>query len=67
MDITFERVHYKDLNSRQQEAYNFQKVSGVLADFGFVTIRHNRPIGAHFHSGGAKFPYLGEDLYEAFG
>ena len=28
---------------------------------------HNRPIGAHFHSGGAKFPYLGEDLYEAFG
>jgi hypothetical protein len=39
MDITFEMVPYKDLNSRQQEAYNFQKVSGVLADFGFVTIR----------------------------
>jgi hypothetical protein len=32
-----------------------------------MTNRHNRPIGAHFHSGGAKFPYLGEDLYEAFG
>jgi hypothetical protein len=32
-----------------------------------VLNRHNRPIGAHFHSGGAKFPYLGEDLYEAFG
>jgi hypothetical protein len=33
----------------------------------FMQNRHNRPIGAHFHSGGAKFPYLGEDLYEAFG
>jgi len=26
----------------------------------------NRPIGAHFHSGGRKFSYLGEDLDEAF-
>jgi hypothetical protein len=34
---------------------------------GLMRIRHNRPIGAHFHSGGAKFPYLGDDLYEAFG
>jgi hypothetical protein len=36
-------------------------------DSGMLPNRHNRPIGAHFHSGGAKFPYLGEDLYEAFG
>ena len=36
-------------------------------DSGMTPNRHNRPIGAHFHSGGAKFPYLGEDLYEAFG
>ncbi len=35
----FKQVHYGELNSRQQEAYNFQKVSGVLADFGFTTIR----------------------------
>jgi hypothetical protein len=27
----------------------------------------NRPIGAHFHSSGRKFSYLGEDLDEAFG
>src|SRR5207244_5579086 len=32
-------INYANLNSRQQEAYNFQKVSGVLADFGFTTIR----------------------------
>lgn len=33
------RVPYDSLNSRQQEAYNFQKVSAVLADYGLVTIR----------------------------
>ncbi len=27
----------------------------------------NRPIGAHFDSGGRKLSYLGEDLDEAFG
>jgi hypothetical protein len=35
----FKRVPYASLNSRQQEGFNFQKVSGVLADYGFVTIR----------------------------
>jgi hypothetical protein len=39
MSHTFEKVPYASLNSRQQEAYNFQKVSAVLADYGFVTIR----------------------------
>ncbi len=39
MPITFKKVQYQDLNSRQKEAYNFQKASSVLADFGFVTIR----------------------------
>ena len=33
-------VNYAELSSRQQEAYNFQKVSGVLADFGFVRTGH---------------------------
>jgi hypothetical protein len=37
--IELTRIAYKDLNSRQQETYNFQKVSGVLADYGFSTIR----------------------------
>jgi hypothetical protein len=39
MPVTFEKYPYKKLNSRQQEAYNFQKASAVLADYGFVTIR----------------------------
>ena len=35
----FSTISYGDLNSRQQEIYNFQKVSGVLADYGFATYR----------------------------
>jgi hypothetical protein len=35
----FKRIAYSSLNSRQQEAFNFQKVSAVLADYGFITIR----------------------------
>jgi hypothetical protein len=35
----FKRVAYRSLNSRQKEAFNFQKVSAVLADYGFTTIR----------------------------
>ncbi len=35
----FRRVAYRNLNSRQKEAFNFQKVSAVLADYGFTTIR----------------------------
>ena len=30
---------YSDLNSRQKENYNFQKVSAVLADYDFKTMR----------------------------
>lgn len=37
--MKFNRIKYSDLNSRQQENYNFQKVSSVLADYGFVTIK----------------------------
>jgi len=33
------RVKYVDLNTRQKENYNFQKVSAILADYGFSTIR----------------------------
>ena len=39
MGARFKRVRYENLNARQQEAYNFQKVSAVLADYGFTTIR----------------------------
>ena len=33
------RVSYEDLNARQRESFNFAKVSAVLADYGFATIR----------------------------
>ena len=35
----FKRIDYGDLNSRQKENFNFQKVSAVLADYGFLTLR----------------------------
>jgi hypothetical protein len=37
MDL--KRIHYGSLNARQKENYNYSKISAVLADFGFVTIR----------------------------
>jgi hypothetical protein len=33
------KVPYKSLNAKQQENYNFQKVSAVLADYGYCTLR----------------------------
>ena len=39
MALELTRIRYADLNARQKENYNFQKVSAVLADFGFVTLR----------------------------
>jgi len=37
--VKFERVAYQSLNSRQKENFNFQKVSAVLAEYGFLTLR----------------------------
>lgn len=39
MPTPLKRFHYEKLNAREKEAFNFQKVSGVLADYGFLTIR----------------------------
>jgi len=36
--LRFEKIAYEGLNARQKENYNFQKVSAVLADYGYVTI-----------------------------
>lgn len=33
------KINYDDLNSRQQEVYNFQKVAALLADYGFNCIK----------------------------
>ena len=37
--MKLKRVRYEDLNARQKESYNYQKLSGLLADYGFVTLR----------------------------
>ena len=35
----FQPIAYADLNSRQKENYNFQKVAARLADYGFNSLR----------------------------
>lgn len=39
MSLKLTRIQYKTLNARQKENYNYQKLSAVLADYGFVTMR----------------------------
>lgn len=33
------KIKYEALNARQKEQYNFQKISAVLADYGYGTIK----------------------------
>ncbi len=37
--MKLKRIEYARLNARQKENFNFQKLSAVLADYGFVTFR----------------------------
>jgi hypothetical protein len=37
--MELKRIRYASLNSWQKENFNFQKISAVLADYGFVTLR----------------------------
>jgi hypothetical protein len=37
--MNLKKISYDALNARQKEAYNFQKISAVLADYGLCTIR----------------------------
>ena len=41
MSVKLVRISYSTLNARQQENYNYQKISAILADYGFVTLRLN--------------------------
>ena len=34
-----QKIQYSKLNAKQQESYNFQKISAVLADYGYTTIK----------------------------
>ena len=38
-DYMFHKVDYKNLNGRQKENYNFQKMSAKLAEYGFNCLR----------------------------
>lgn len=38
-DMVLTKVNYSDLNGKQKEIYNFQKVSAKLADYGFNCIK----------------------------
>ena len=35
----FEKVNYDNLNSKQKELFNFQKIAATLADYGFNCIK----------------------------
>jgi hypothetical protein len=37
--IRLRRIKYSELTARQKENYNYQKISAILADYGFVTLR----------------------------
>lgn len=36
--MRYQKIRYEDLNAKQKERYNFQKVSSLLADLGFTTV-----------------------------
>ncbi len=37
--LKLQKIDPRTLNARQKENHNFQKISGLLADYGFATIR----------------------------
>lgn len=39
--IEFIRIEYSSLNARQKENYNFHKVAGALAEYGYNSMRLN--------------------------
>ena len=47
--MKIKRVKYAELSAKQKEIYNFQKLSGVLADYRFNCIKlHDDWLGADF-------------------
>jgi hypothetical protein len=39
MALVLKKIDYTTLNGKQQENYNFHKLSAILADYGFVSLR----------------------------
>jgi hypothetical protein len=79
---SFERVEYDELGDKHKENYNFAKVSALLANFGFSTIRltddwHGVDFIAHNPNGLTLFvqlkgrftidkKYMGKQIYVCF-
>lgn len=77
-----EKIDYKKLNAKQKESYNYQKISGILAEYGYTTYRmYDDYNGADFHAvhiHGSVLKvqlksrvtihnkYLGKEIYIAF-
>jgi hypothetical protein len=57
--LALEKAVYKDLNSRQKETYNFHRVAGRLAEYGYNSILLSDDwLGADFiayHNDGERF------------
>lgn len=82
LSMELKKIEYASLNAKQKENYNFQKISAVLADYGFVTIRLSDDWnGADFlalHTDGTTLKvqlkprltfakkYMGKDLWVCF-
>ncbi len=50
-----EKIKYSSLNNKQQESFNYQKLSGVMADYGYITYRmFDDYNGADLHAVGVK-------------
>ena len=61
MGILNEKIKYEDLNSKQQEIYNFQKVSAIFAEYGYsVTLLRDDIKFADF----VAVPFLREEKTE---
>ena len=37
--MELKHINYRELNGRQKERYNFQKIAGLLADYGYSSIK----------------------------
>lgn len=77
-----EKIEYEDLNSRAQENYNYHKLSAVLADYGYTTLRLSDDwqsadcIAVHRDGSSIKIQlkgrfvlnkdYMGKDLWVSF-
>ncbi len=55
--VSFRKIEYTDLNAKQKENFNYAKISAILADYGYITLRLSDDwlgadfIAKHIHDG----------------